>query len=77
MSNGKIMIIHLIAGLITKTLYKWGNTFPNHRSFLAETLELKLINFDNKLISLNRKINSKKKKHLLVENEFKKWQTFD
>ena len=26
--------------------------------------------FDNKLTSLNRKINSNKTKHLLVENEF-------
>ena len=43
MSNGKVMIIHLIAGLITKTLYKRRYIFPNHRSFWAETLELKLI----------------------------------
>ena len=27
--------------------------------------------FDNKLITLNRKINSNQKKHLLFENEFK------
>ena len=27
--------------------------------------------FDNKLITLNRKINSNPKKHLLVKNEFK------
>ena len=28
MSNGKVMIIHLIAGLIKKTLYKMGKCFP-------------------------------------------------
>ena len=33
--------------------------------------------FDNKLINLNKEINSNKTKHLLVENEFKKLQTFD
>ena len=33
--------------------------------------------FDNKLINLNKKINSNKTKHVLVENELKKLQTFD
>ena len=33
--------------------------------------------FDSKLISLNEKINSNKTKNVLVENEFKKLQTFD
>ena len=28
--------------------------------------------FDNKLLSFNKKINSKKTKHVLFENEFKK-----
>ena len=32
-------------------------------------------NFDNKLLSLNRKITSNKAKHLLVENQFKKLET--
>ena len=32
---------------------------------------------DTKLITLNKKINSNKTKHVLVENEFKKLQTFD
>ena len=32
--------------------------------------------FDTKLINLNKKINSNKKKHLIVENEFKKLETF-
>ena len=33
--------------------------------------------FDAKLSSLNRKIDSNKTKHVLVENEFKKLKTFD
>ena len=33
--------------------------------------------FHTKLISLNRKINSNKTKHLLVENQLKKPKTFD
>ena len=35
------------------------------------------MDFDDKLKSLNQKINSNKTKHLLVENEFKKLETFD
>ena len=33
--------------------------------------------FDNKLKNLNKKVTSNKSKHLLVENELKKLQTFD
>ena len=33
--------------------------------------------FDDKLKNLNKKLTSNKTKHLLVENEFKKLQTFD
>ena len=33
--------------------------------------------FDDKLKSLNQKINSNKSKHLLVENQLKKLKTFD
>ena len=33
--------------------------------------------FDAKLSSLNRKVTSNKSKHLLVENDFKKLETFD
>ena len=36
-----------------------------------------LTDFDAKLISLNKKINSNKTKHLSVENELKKLQAFD
>ena len=32
---------------------------------------------DTKLISLNKKIHSNKTKHVIVENELKKLQTFD
>ena len=32
MSNGKDMIIHLIVGLIKKTLYKISQYFPPYRS---------------------------------------------
>ena len=34
-------------------------------------------NVDTKLISLNKKIHSNKTKHVIVENELKKLQTFD
>ena len=37
----------------------------------------KYITIDDKLRSLNQKINSKKTRHLLVQNELKKLQTFE
>ena len=36
-----------------------------------------MTDFDDKLKSLNQKLNSNKTKHLLVENELKKLETFD
>ena len=36
-----------------------------------------MTDFDDKLINLNRKITSSKTKHLIVENELKKLETFD
>ena len=36
-----------------------------------------MTDFDDKLKSLNQKVNSNKTKHLLVENELKKLETFD
>ena len=33
--------------------------------------------FDERLKNLNKRITSNKTKHVLVENEFKKLQTFD
>ena len=38
---------------------------------------VKKTDFDDKLKNLNKKVTSNKTKHLLVENEFKKLQTFD
>ena len=38
---------------------------------------VKKTDFDNKLLSFNKRINSSKTKHLQVENEFKKSQAFD
>ena len=60
-------------------------TTPEFNKFSAEIFAARLAqgnlitktDFDNKLISLNKKINSNKTKHLLVENKFKKLQTFD
>ena len=58
-------------------------TTPKFNRFTAEIFaaRLKLANlvtntkFDNKFISLNRKINSIKIRHLFVENHIKKLQT--
>ena len=50
------------------------------KSFAATLPQANLvtkIDFDTKLKSLNGKINSNKTKHLLVENELTKLQTFD
>ena len=38
---------------------------------------IKKTDFDDKIKDLNKKITSNKTKHLLIENEFKKLQTFD
>ena len=44
---------------------------------LAQANSITKTDFDAKLSSLNRKITSNKSKHLLVENELKKLETFD
>ena len=44
---------------------------------LAQANLIKKTNFDAKLSSLNRKITENKTKHLLVENELNKLETFD
>ena len=49
-------------------------------NFSARSAQANLItktDFDTKLMSPNRKINSNKTKHVLVENVLKKLQTFD
>ena len=48
-----------------------------HGTLLLMFLITKTSSDCNKLISLNRKINSNQTKHILVENEFKKLPTFD
>ena len=60
-------------------------TTPEFNKFTAEVFVARLAqanlitktDFYNKLISLNKKINSNKTKHGLANNEFKKLQTFD
>ena len=59
-------------------------TTPEFNKFTAEIFAARLAQanlvtktYFDKLISLNKKINSKKTKHLLIENELKKLQTFD
>ena len=50
------------------------------KTFTARLTQAHLVtktDFDAKLISLNKKINSNKTKHLLVENELKKLKTFN
>ena len=43
MSNRKVMIVVLIAGLIKKTLYKMSEYFLNHIEVLEEMLKLNKI----------------------------------
>ena len=60
-------------------------TTPEFNKLTEENLAAKLAlanlvtetDFDDKLIKLNRKITSNKTKHLLVENQLKKFKTFD
>ena len=52
-------------------------TTENFAARLAQANLVTKTDFDNKLSSLNRKITSNKTKHLLVENELKKLETFD
>ena len=52
-------------------------TAENFAARLAQANLVAKTDFDNKLSSLNRKITSNKTKHLLVENELKKLETFD
>ena len=50
------------------------------RVFTARLSQANLVtmtDFDDKLKSLNQKVHSNKTKHLLVENELKKLETFD
>ena len=65
--------------------YDKNITTPEFNKFKEEVFYARLAranlvrktDFDTKLISLNKKINSDKTKHLIVENELKKLQAFD
>ena len=49
------------------------------KHFAARLAQANLVtntDFDNKLINLNKKINSNKTKHVLVENELKNYRYF-
>ena len=52
-------------------------TAENLASRLKQAELVSKIDFDDKPRSLNQEINSNKRKHLVVENELKKWKTFD
>ena len=52
------------------------STTPEFSKLAQENLVTKT-DFRTKLISLNRKIDANKKKHLLVENELKKLKAID
>ena len=52
-------------------------TAENFAARLAQANLITKTDFDAKLSSLNRKITSNKTKHLIVENELKKLETFD
>ena len=52
-------------------------TAENFKARLAQVNLITKIYFDPKLLSLNRTITSNKTKHLTVENELKKLETFD
>ena len=51
-------------------------TVEFHR-LTAENLASRLKQAELVSRSLNQKINSNKRKHLVVEHELKKWKTFD
>ena len=52
-------------------------TAENFAARLAQADLVTKTDFDNKLSSLKKKITSNKTKHLIVENELKKLETFD
>ena len=52
-------------------------TIENVAARLAQANSVTKTDFNAKLISLNKKIDSNKTNYLLVENEIKKLQTFD
>ena len=53
------------------------STAENFAARLAQVNLLTKTDFDNRLINLKKKITSNKRKHLIVENELKKLETFN
>ena len=52
-------------------------TAENFAAILAQQNLVTKTDFDNKLSDINRKITSNKTRHLLIQNELKKLETFD
>ena len=46
-------------------------------NILAQAILITKTDFDDKLLSVNKKITENKTKHLLAENELNKLKTFD
>ena len=63
----KLLVIVLINTLLLQDLIRR----------LAQANLVVKTDFDDKLKNFNKEINSNKAKHVLVENEFKKLETFD
>ena len=63
-SHDKYIILHKLA-------------VENFATRLAQANLVTKANFDGKLKNLTKNINSNKTKHLIVENDFKKLETFD
>ena len=72
----KLLIMVMINTLLLQILIS-KLTAENFVARLAQAHLVTKTDFDDKLINLNKKINSNKTKHLIVENEFKKLETFD
>ena len=66
-----------ITNLATKTLTLHKLAVENFATRLAQANLVTKTNFDEKLKNLTKNINSNKTKHLIVENDFKKLETFD
>ena len=52
-------------------------TTENFKARLAQADLVTKTDFDTKLLDISKRITSNKRKHFLVENEFKKLQKFD
>ena len=77
--------VNKIEKKITDHKHDKYTTTPKFNKLTAENFAARLAqenlftnrDFDDKLINLNKKFTSNKTKHLLVENQFKKSETFD